>query len=151
MRAAPGRWPVPQAPWPGNAPTSLAQDAQLISGPCKITCSLTLDFATFACTRHQPAARVRASINGYFPRLSLLKLARDVLESPIVPRAERDRVGHVPVVREVQSGQMIIVPHDCQVPQPGGKDRVLCRHRLRVGHHRLLLRSHPLYLEDARA
>src|SRR6266487_3864961 len=43
-------------------------DSQPISGPCKITCNLTLDFATFACTRQNEqdsVAKGRSTVTGH--------------------------------------------------------------------------------------
>jgi hypothetical protein len=51
-------------------------------------------------------------------------------------------------MREVQAHHRLGVPHDGQVSEPRGQDRVLV-HGLGAGHRRAFFRSLPLYLEDA--
>ena len=85
------------------------------------------------------------------PGQVLLQLARDVLEPAIGSLAEGSRVRHVPVVPEIQAGQLIMVTYDRKVTKPRGEDRVLNRHLPGLGQHRLpLLHLCLLYLEDAR-
>ena len=52
-------------------------------------------------------------------------------------------------MREVQAGQQVALPHDGQVADRHGEDRVLRRQRARFGHYGLLLPPGLPYLEDA--